>query len=298
MFQAKTLRVVLCLLAAAGLMASNLGVLRAEDKTPTLKDKMWTWGYVIAGKTPAMVPFVKPNPSRCSLETAAAYLGTPNVVFMNSNHNINNLEPECFGHIASSQKIICALQHGKYKETAERVSRLSKEHPNIIGGLIDDFREKTGPSKAITPEETKAIYEALKRENPALKLYVVRYTWQDQRELIPFLPFIDVINLWVWVPDAKVWRETLAPEIDKIAALTKKPFVLGLFLHDYGSSGKAMPMNILEMQCVKAVELLKNAKIQGIIYLQSGWFDDEGHRPQIQWLKQYLDWVNGTESQR
>jgi hypothetical protein len=178
------------------------------------------------------------------------------------------------------------------------VSRLSKEHPNIVGGLIDDFREKTGPSKAITPEETKAIHDALKGENPALKLYLVRYTWQDQNEMLPFLPYFDVINLWVWVPDEKVWKETLGPEIDRIVALTRKPIVLGLFLHDYGKSGKAMPMNFLEMQCVKAVELLKTGKIEGIIFLQSGWFDQEDHRPQIQWLKQYLEWVRGTESQR
>jgi len=261
-----------------------------------LKDKMWTWGYVIAGKTPEKVPFV--GPSSCSLETAAAYIGTPNVVFMNSNHNINSLSPECFGHVALCKQVICALQHGKYKETAERVSRLSKEHPNIIGGLIDDFREKTGPSKAITPEETKAIYEALRSANPALRLYLVRYTWQDQNEMIPFLPYFDVINLWVWVPDEKVWRETIGPETDRIAALTKKPIVLGLFLHDYGKSGKAMPMNFLEMQCVKAVDLLKTGKIEGIVFLQSGWFDQEDHRPQIQWLKQYLEWEYETESQR
>ena len=116
--------------------------------------------------------------------------------------------------------------------------------------------------------------------------------------MLPFLPYFDVINLWVWVPDEKVWKETIGPEIDRIAALTKKPIVLGLFLHGYGKSGKAMPMNFLEMQCVKAVDLLKTGKIEGIIFLQSGWFDQEDHRSQIQWLKQYLEWVHGTESQR
>ena len=292
----RSVRLAVCIILAGGILNAATNRLCAEEKTAMLKDKMWTWGYVIAGKTPEKVPFV--GPSLCSLETAAAYIGTPNVVFMNSNHNINNLSHECFRHVVSCKQIVCALQHGKYAETAKTVSAMSKRYPQIVGGLIDDFREKTGPSKAITPEETKAIYEALKSENPALKLYLVRYTWQDQNEMVPFLPYFDVINLWVWVPDEKVWRETIGPEIDRIAALTKKPIVLGLFLHDYGKSGKAMPMNFLEMQCVKAVELLKTGKIEGIIFLQSGWFDQEDHRPQIQWLKQYLEWVYGTEAQR
>lgn len=271
----------------------------------SLIDQTWTWGYVIEGKLPGKVPFISASGgtpfdgvSSCSLETGARYLGTPNVVFMNSNHNMNTLTPEYLYRLSSCNQIICALQHGKYKETAERVSRLSKENKKIIGGLIDDFREKTGPSKAITPEETKAIYEALKSANPELKLYLVRYTWQDQNEMVPFLPYFDVINLWVWVPDEKVWQETIGPEIDKIAALTKKPIVLGLFLHDYGKNGKAMPMNFLEMQCRTAVELLRAGKITGIIFLQNGWFDHETHRPQVQWVKQYLDWLSGTQTVR
>jgi hypothetical protein len=216
---------------------------------------------------------------------------------MNSNHNHNTLTPEHLDRLAPCKEIICALQHGQYADTARKVSALSKQRRQIVGGLIDDFREPTGPSKAITPQETKAIYDALKSENPALRLYLVRYTWQDQKELLPFLPYFDCINLWVWVADEKPWRETIDAEIDRIKALTHKPILLGLFVHDYGGTGKAVSMNVLELQTKKAVELARQGKIEGFVFLQSGWFQHEDHRPQVQWIKQHLDSILPNSNQ-
>ena len=63
-----------------------------------LVDQTWTWGYVIQGPLPGRVPFISASGSppfdgvsSCSLETGARFIGTPNVVFMNSNHNRNTL---------------------------------------------------------------------------------------------------------------------------------------------------------------------------------------------------------------
>ncbi len=68
---------------------------RATDaEAAALRDKSWTWGYVSRGALPAKVPFISDpgsppfdGKSTCSLESGAALLGTPNVVFMNSNHD-------------------------------------------------------------------------------------------------------------------------------------------------------------------------------------------------------------------
>jgi len=254
-----------------------------------IHEKMWTWGYVITGTLPGEVPFV--GKSTCSLEMGAQLLGTPNVVFMNSAHDGKMLTAEYLAPVASCGKVICALQHGAYADTAREVSAMSLQHSNIVGGLIDDFRESSGPSKATTPEETKAIYDALKSKNQALRLYVVRYTHQDQTELIPFLPYFDVVNLWVWVADEKPWREEIDAKIDQIREQLNRPVLLGLFMHDYGGTGKATAMNVLELQTKKAVELTQSGKIEGFVILQSGWFHHENHQPQVLWLKEYLESV-------
>ncbi len=39
-------------------------------------------------------------------------------------------------------------------------------------------------------------------------------------------------------------------------------------------------------------------KIEGFIILQNGWLDRETHRPQVQWIKQHLDWLFGTHTAR
>lgn len=131
-----------------------------------------------------------------------------------------------------------------------------------------------------------------------LLLSVVRYTWQDQKDLVPYLPCLDVINLWVWKAEEEPWLTTLEPEIDHIREITGKPILLGLFVHDYGKTGKPVPMKILEMQFQKATDLVRKKKIEGFVILQNGWFDHETHRPQVQWIKQYLDWVSETQTIR
>lgn len=289
-------------IAFLGLLGSHL--LSAAEPASVM-DRTWTWGYVIDGKLPGRVPFISESGgapfngvSSCSLETGARYIGTPNVVFMNSNHDMKTLTPGLLDRLATCKQMICALQHGKYQETAKAVSGISRKYGNIVGGLIDDFMDYHGPSKAITVDQTKAIHEALKSDNPALRLYVVRYTWQDQKDLLPYLPYFDVINLWVWKAEEEPWRATLEPEIDNIRKITHKPILLGLFMHDYGKTGRPTPMNILELQFQKAADLLRKGKIEGFVVLQNGWFDHETHRPQVQWIKQYLDWLSGTQTQR
>ena len=67
-------------------------------------------------------------------------------------------------------------------------------------------------------------------------------------------------------------------------------------MHDYGKSGRATPMNILEMQFTKAADFVRFGKTEGFIVLQNGWFDHETHRPQVQWIKQYLHWLAETQT--
>ena len=263
----------------------------------TLRDKAWMWGYVISKSGLVIskskeVPFV--GPSGCSLEMAANYLGTPNAVFLNSNHDKETLCPEYLDPLASCPKVICALQHGAYEETARKISGISRQYPNICGGLIDDFIDFHGPSAKMTADDTRRVQAALKSENPDLKLYVVQYTWQDQRDLEVYLPYIDAISLWVWVGNTYDWQVKMRMELENIARKLKKPVFLGLYMHDYGGTSQAIAMDVLETQTKKTIEFAKAGLIEGFVILLSGWFDREDHRPQVQWLKQYLDWAFGT----
>jgi hypothetical protein len=119
--------------ALAGVLFLTAG--RAAAEPPgSLRDGAWTWGYVIPGKIPGSVPFVFPGGSSCSLETAAAYLGTPNVVLMNSAWSA----PGHLERLKTFRRVLCAISIRDPAE-AGRLSAFSKKYPNIVGAMIDDF---------------------------------------------------------------------------------------------------------------------------------------------------------------
>jgi len=267
-----------------------------------MKEGLLTWGYVL-DTVPGQVPFVN-GASHCSLETAAEYLDAEGVVFMNSNHDINSLDAKRLARIPETRNIICGLQHTKYVETAVEVGRLSLVHKNIRGAIIDDFLEWHGPSAKMTPEELKAVREALRKENPSLKLYVVRYTWQDQKDLLPYLEYFDAINLWVWISTDHYWRAEYEPELDRIKQLTGKPITQGIFIHNYGETwnnrdgDRPVDLELIQLQCRKIFPKVRNSTLEGCIVLQNGWFDHDDHREHVQWMKNYIDWFYGTTTER
>ena len=82
--------------------------------------------------------------------------------------------------------MLCAIPVRKPAEAA-RLSAFSKKYPNIVGAMIDDFYPL---QEKLTVDQVKALSTALKSQNPAMKLYVVRYTHSKDEELVPYLPYI------------------------------------------------------------------------------------------------------------
>jgi len=265
-----------------------------------MKNKTWVWGYFLP-EIPSETFFVK-GKSYCSLETAAKYLEVPNVIFMNSNHDINSLDAKHLDNFKDCKKVICGLQHGNYAETALKVSRISRKYKNIHGAVIDDFLDFHGPSAKMTVDELKDVYKNLKSCNKNLKLYVVRYTWQNQSELIPYLKYFDAVNLWVWISTEHAWRSEYLPHLEQLKNITGKPVTQGLFLHNYGEtwdiSEEPVSMDMLQLQCKKVFPLLRDKALDGCVILQNGWFSHENHREQVVWLKNYMDWIAGTTTIR
>ena len=308
-------KVIACLLACAGCLTLGSRTSQAQSQhSRSLRDAAWSWGYVIHGKIPGYVPFIFEGDSTCSLETAAAYFGMQNVILMNGTTERGtwgeSWTEDDLALLRRFKRILCVLHLRDPRgagEAAVRISALSKKYPNVYGAMIDDFY----PVEHKIPVETmKAAYTGLKSENPALKLYVVRYTHCKDKELLPYLPYFDVASLWVWQANKEIWQGPIDERIERFKQVTHKPVVIGLYLHDFGAPNpdkeprprfnwtKAVPMDILEAQFVKTTSLLRQGKIEGFIFPQNGWLDKESHRAQVQWTKRYLDWLFQTETVR
>ncbi len=258
-----------------------------------MDNNIWIWGYRLNGEVPGMVGFVN-RPTRCSLETATAYMGADNAVFMDSTSDRNRLCDEWFAPMAGCRRVVCGLQHGFEAETAARVSEFSLSHPNVAGALIDDFLDEVGPSKDMTPAQLREIHTALKRANPALKLYVVRYSRQNMDDILEFLPWIDGISFWCWVSTEHYWCSQYHQDLVTMRRKYGKEVLQGIFVHDYGSTNGPQPMEMLQLQTPLVCQELLDGWIDGIVLLQNGWFDARDHSSQILYLKNYLDWFRGT----
>ena len=265
---------------------------------------LWVWGYVLE-TVPGRVPFV-PFDTFCSLETACTYFGAENAVFMNSTNSMENLRDSLFDRLSACRKVICGLEHGCYAAAAERLSEFSLRHSNIYGAVIDDFLDESGvdyqgPSAGMTPEELKEIYLALKKYNPSLKLYVVRYTRQNPDVLVPYLEYFDGLSLWVWHSTRDFWEASYHDMITLYRTLYRKPIMQGVFIHHYGFCNNEQPPmspDLMNIQCERIGEELRRGRLDSWCLLQNGWLSLPSHRPAVEVLKKYIDWHYGTTTFR
>jgi len=224
------------------------------------RDNVWIWG----GPTPYWGGSMEADTS----VKGARYFGLDNVVYVYGAVNDATLALH-----KSCKKLLCQLtqinrtpdaQRESNEENAEQLSRLSLKHPNIRGGIIDDLLGNYGYS--ISRNEVKKVYEALKKHNPALRLYAVVYVHEMDLPSIRILaPYIDCVNLWVW-------RKDDLPELDLHvekcrAAFPGKEIMLGAFMHDYGASDLCQPPELLRFQMNRAARYLAAGKIHDLVIL-------------------------------
>ena len=262
-------------------------------------NNLWVWGYVL-DKIPDNVLFTDRR-SFCSLETAAEYLGADNVVFMNSAADRNALNDGLFQHLSKCKRIVCGLQHGAYVETARMVSEFAANHPNIVGVNIDDFHCLGSPSEHMTVDELREIREALDSVTKGLKLYVVCYFYRfGDHSLEQFRDLFDGINVWCWTSTTHFWKGEYEYTVQKLHRdFPDKEILQGQFMHEYGDGflwegTKPQPMDMLELQCDKISDQLRDGTIKGWVVLQNGFFSYPDHRRQVQFLRDYFDWMLGT----
>ena len=273
--------------------------------------RFWLWGYVLEDKVPGKMMFVDGLTS-CSAETAVSLLKCGSLFWMNPLHGQEAINERQYGFIKECDNIFVGLTHLEkngpglggwelqYRESAEKVSRFSLEHPNIKGAIIDDFRSPTGPSKNITVEEVREIKQALVSANPNLKLYVVQYyVIQKPEEIIPFLPYIDGTAIWLWNSTDEFWNTQYESTLREWREVFDgKEFIQGQFLHAYGDGNVPQPMEQMKLQCRHIAKALDASTLNGWCILNNGWFCKLDHQEQLEYLKSFWDWYRDTRTIR
>src|SRR5262249_6918087 len=161
--------------------------------------------------------------------------------------------------------------HGQ-TDVAERnhVLDLAAGNPNVTGIMVDDFFvDKPGPGDgpALLPlHRFRARRDQLAAGRGRLDLWAVIYEHQLDPKLAPFLELLDMVSFWAWDATKVPGMKDSLGRLESMAPACRK--VLGCYMWDYGSK-KPMPLDLLEGQCEVGLELLRQGRIAGMIFLAS-----------------------------
>jgi len=282
-----------------------------------ITDRIYAWGYVI-DNVPTALPFVF-GKTRCSLETEAEFLGVSKAFYNNSmfsreyycerfsymdteeivaNCLDNRLSAQHMAYMEKIDEVFCTLEHDNYHASAIRIAELSLKFPNIKGIHFDDFTPAMGSCLAQIRDDIKAI-------NPDLQIAAVTYADQHQPLddfVRPFAQYIDLFSRWCWRPALHYW-EHHAEDIARLrdAAGPGKQIIQGIYIHDFGSDMRnrhSVPMDVFRKSVETICESTYSGVLDGFIIPQAGWFCMGDKYEHIRFLKDYLNWFDGTTTVR
>lgn len=254
-----------------------------------MRDVGWVWeGH---GLDPGV------HPSIFGVGEGAAYFGLSRCHFLF--HPNDELAME---KLATKDEVVCDISKWRFRDTekggsdsygdssmesvlteAANVARLSLTYKNITGAIHDDMKglvEREG----ISADDYAEIHEALKGPNPDLKLWSVVYTHELQPEAWKgFLPYMDVVNLWVW--QAKD-LDRLDDDLERCRDIFgPRPIVIGCYLRDY-TARAPVPMKWIRYQWERIAGYLADDKIAGYAILGTVLID--GQQEQAKWIRDFI----------
>jgi len=166
---------------------------------------------------------------------------------------------------------------------AENVGRLSLKYPNITGAFHDDMHALV-KRFGCAPADYARIYKAVRGANPKLRLWSCVYShelnpelWQD------YIPFMDVVNLWVWKSED---LPRLDEYLDKCRRIFPgKPVNIGVYLRDY-SIAEPVPTALLKLQMEKIEKYIRDGLVQGFSILAAVLID--GQLEQAEFIRDFI----------
>lgn len=230
----------------------------------------------------------------CSCKKLTDFFHVRNIVFFHA----GEYSPSLLTGLADYEKVVCNIADPLTLKATERqiaqaslLSKLSTDFPNIVGGLVDDFSTYVKMGK-MPVDLMKETFAALKSNNASLQLLAVVYAGHFELDFSAYLPYIDLINLWVWKASDLT---NLDKYLQKAEILfPKKTIHLGLYLHDYGETGDTLPLDLIQFQFKRAMQYLKDGRITGF-HLLGTYLKEEMRLKQARWIATNIAQMTSSE---
>ena len=254
-------------------------------------DKAWCWALSPDYTEKVSRKFTASRELFCSASELADFFHVRNIVFFHPGHH----ESQLLQGLSRFNKVICNIGDPLFLKDAEQqdtkaasFSRLSVSLPNVAGGIVDDFSTAVKEGR-MTAKAMKKTYEALKTANVSLRLLAVVYTMHLDLDFSPYLPYMDIINLWVWKSADLMKLDEYMQTAERL--FPGKKIHLGLYLHNYGEAGyrvpAPLPLPLLQFQLKRAQEYVLTGRIEGF-HLLGSYMKQELSLDEARWVAENI----------
>jgi hypothetical protein len=265
-------------LVGCGVLSPRSDARAAEVVYPAyednLRDRLWMWGHdsgVFDGPAnPSNIPLSPPIGMAESIRS----MDIPNVCVIREGAPDAAYRRQ-FKDVKRIAWNLSAGSNGSYRELKGYVFGLRDAMPNLTGYYLDDFfhiDEKSGFDRnsetkpapaALSVKEIKTLHEETSAYRRRLSLAIVLYTHQLCPAIKPYMPYADVVSLWIWNgSDIRL----LEANFQKYRSLAPdKPTLLGIYMWDFGGR-KELSVELMAKQLDYAYRLYKTGQIEGMIF--------------------------------
>jgi hypothetical protein len=153
------------------------------------------------------------------------------------------------------------------KDVVVEASSQYPGHPpgNVLADeAVEHDRSVTPVPAALSVEQLQQLRKRLIVDERRLDLGVVVYTHQLDRRIIPHVKHCDMVSLWTWQAAELAALEDNFARLE--ALVPRKRILLGLYMWDFGTQ-RPMPVDLMKQQCELALKLLRERRIEGMIFL-------------------------------
>ena len=258
-----------------------------------VRDKFWIWGHEAGSHNTG---WELPKPSRMTPAEGAFYLGVPNIIMVRYDDKPAPPFEQYALALSPLKRVVWSIVGAGGQTQSQEVGLvrgLAARFPNFCGVMMDDFFGGGDEIAVHTVDELKNIQENLTvapsssgQAGRKLDLWVVLYDHQLSHPVSDHLAQCDVVTFWTWRSEMLNDLEENFERVERLAPSCRK--VLGCYMWDYGNR-KPMPISLMEHQCQTGLQWLRDARIDGMIFLASCICDLELET--VEWTKRWIQKV-------
>ena len=237
--------------------------------------------------------------SRITPAEGAAMLDVPNVIMIVSDGIPVPYSADAYGYMES----FCRMKNVVWSITGSSgfragneeqfICHLAEKYPNVTGAFADDFLgggQCVGKNAEEKRDMVLKIRHTLDTACRPLSMWLTLYGRDLESCDTSLYGLFDTLSLWSWHYEELDQLPSRFELMEKKFPKQKK--YLGIYLFDY-PSGEPVPNEYMELQCEYGLQLLKEGRADGLIFLTNCVMGIG--LPSEYWLRDWIDRVKNIE---